>query len=920
MEQPPGSLDDLQPQDLSHSSISSVIDLTRKGSLSFMSCDVHHLVQSPDWHSNSGLPASSETTTSNASHQSADQIQPDNALSHTTVTLSYVSRSHIFSASQPLTGLPPISKFSLLPSCDGEKGLRGTTYTINQHYLEHIDTPVDLATKAFHSSSKTPEIDKECRPQQQCELIGPVNPSTTIREEHIIPARVEYTEVLENGQDESRSSLGVGPEFSPATDTAVLKKNERKGISEMLLQLSKKEEPVVVQNEVGETLLCSLTRDYKSPLKDPMSPSTTSLGDVEDVFMLPQATTSPSEDHSFQADEVVWDDSITEAVIQLRSENGNTGTSFDSCNENRQLVHTRKPELKPLVDLTEVGCSSGISEDRPKTVTPQMNGNVSVLQQALTKRKLPMRSNRGVRLQSFVMNLNASSYKVSGCINTNLNSSKRTPQDSYTSPMSIDTVSDGKRRSRVKAKQKGVPRNKKEKKNILKTNQCKNTTSNCVNKSKKMNSKNPKFTKSVPDDVAYPGHLLEMSPVRSKKRLCSASNSHFKKSKELPVQYERLMETNRARCSPPALKKSPKKITLSAKGPQILQAAKTKVSGTPKRQRKKYNPGPFTSFFAPKEPEIKLKYIHYKEEKKDFRFDNFSPFIRMHHQQSSTSLCTVVNYPEEARTQHKKGQRELQDQSSSFISGTVPSSSCLQLGRASTQGQYQGSHVCCLCGVSANAMDLGDLHGPYYPEGYRPITKTPTRSPDLKGDKDEYSDSDSSSCSVGGRERKHAALPLSSKDSLANQCWQKGLPPSRQRKADNTGSPAGNHARSEMWPTDVEDWYSPPVLPFEPCEYWLHEDCGIWANGVFLVKGRVYGLEESVKVAKETMCSACSAPGATLGCFFKGCPSKYHYRCALEADCVLIEENFSMKCKKHKNKTLKTPVGMHNDGRRKRPS
>lgn len=31
------------------------------------------------------------------------------------------------------------------------------------------------------------------------------------------------------------------------------------------------------------------------------------------------------------------------------------------------------------------------------------------------------------------------------------------------------------------------------------------------------------------------------------------------------------------------------------------------------------------------------------------------------------------------------------------------------------------------------------------------------------------------------------------------------------------------------------------------------------------------------------MCSACRDPGATLGCLFKSCPNKYHYRCALES-------------------------------------
>ncbi|XP_061612349.1 transcription factor 20 isoform X2 [Phyllopteryx taeniolatus] len=896
MEQPPGSLDDLQPQDLSTSSISSVVDLTRKGSLNFMSCDVRHLLHNPD----SGLPLSSD-----ASHQSAPLIQQDNALSHTTVTLSYVSRSHIYSTSQPLTALPPIGKFSLLPACEAEKGLGETTYTLNRHYLEHIDTPVDLATKAFRSSSKAPEIDGECLPQRRCELIGPVSSSATIGEEHVIPARVENNEGLENGQDDSRSNLGVGPELSPETDTAVLKNNERKGISEMLLQLSQKKEPVVVQKKVAAIEPCSLTRDYKSPLEDPVSPSATSL---EDVLMLPRASSSPSGDHSFQA----WDDSITEGAIQLGTDTGNTAASRDSSDG----VHTRRPELQPSVDLAEVGRLSGTSEDKPKTVTPHMNDNGSALQTTRKQRKLPLRSNRGVRLQSFVMNINSSSYKVSGCINTNLDSSKMTTRESYaTNPKRIDTtLSDGKRRSRVKAKQKARSRHQKCKTTISQPNQCKNTTSNCVTHSQKLNSKSSKFTKTVPDDVPYPGHLPQMSPVRSKRRLCSASNPQFKKSKELPVHYELLLETNPARCPPPAPKESPKESPRSAEAPQILPAAKTKVARTPKRQRKKpYNPRPFTSPFAPKEPEIKLKYIHYKEEKKDLRVDNFSPVIRMHRQQSSASQCTVVNYPEKVRTPHKKGQRELQDHNGSFLSGTVPGSSCLQLGRASAQGQHRGPLVCCLCGLSANAMDLGDLHGPYYPEGYRPSAKTSTRSSGLKGDKDESSDSDSSSCSVGGRGRKHAALPSSWKHSPANQWWQKGLPPSRQRTADNTGSPAAKRARSEMWPTDVEDWYSPPVLPLEPCEYWLHEDCGIWSTGVFLVKGRVYGLEESVKVAQKTTCSACSAPGATLGCFCKGCPSKYHYRCALEAgehqrfqqsELFVFERTICCPCQKQQHRTF----------------
>ncbi|XP_017309638.1 transcription factor 20 [Ictalurus punctatus] len=86
-------------------------------------------------------------------------------------------------------------------------------------------------------------------------------------------------------------------------------------------------------------------------------------------------------------------------------------------------------------------------------------------------------------------------------------------------------------------------------------------------------------------------------------------------------------------------------------------------------------------------------------------------------------------------------------------------------------------------------------------------------------------------------------------------------------------------------------------------ERWVHEDCSIWSAGVFLVKGRLYGLEEAVRIAQQAVCSCCHRCGATLGCFFKGCPNKYHFPCALQAECVFNEENFTLRCPKHKSKS-----------------
>ncbi|XP_027145109.1 transcription factor 20 isoform X1 [Larimichthys crocea] len=920
MEQPPGSVDDLQPQDLSASSIPNVIDLTRKGEecvLNPTSLDALRMVKSPGWYPNSetgnpGLPFS-ETGSSDITLQSGDQIQPDNAFSRTTVTLSYVSRSRVFptprdplSRHSSLCGVPPISKFSLHPPCDSDEGLGETGYVLNQHYSEQVDGPVDLATQTelFQSQAQVgPEGDGGvCLTQEPHEVNGgvisrggDVDEFVQSQGEHGLSR--ENSKGLENGQGDSWSSSGVCAESSPETLTPATGEDEETGDPEVLFVMSKKADPVVVPDSVGSRDLSSLSREYVSPLEDPVSPSATSQDDVEDVFVLPQASSSPSGDNSYleTTDEVAWDGVSTEGAIQPASGTSDSTTRLDSRHENKQPVRTRKAALEPLIDLTDDVCALDVSENKPKTVVPHMNGNAKALQRTLKEKKLPARLGRGTRLEAIVMNINSSRYKVSGCIRTNKKASQSTASDSkLVGAKRNDTLSSGKRTNRAKAvKQKAIPVRRGKTNN---TDSCKDSTSDSeINK--KSHSSTP------PGSPQFVG---------------------LKKSKKEPEQLSRpdsSVEVHVERFSPPPPtpppSKSPKesrgKSKSKATGSKTSPTAKTKRARTPKSRRKKRKQSQSSSMFSPKEPEIKLRYVNYKEEKRDLRLDSFSPFIRVERQQSSPSLCTVINYPEEERTQHKKGQQQ-QTHPGGFISAVVPSTSCLQLGRVSMHSQHQRSLVCCLCGLSANAMDLGDLHGPYYPEGYQPSTKTPASSSGLKADGEDFSDSDSSACSVRGRGGKRAIMPRPPRP--GGRLNEKGLPECQRWSGDGTSSPAAKRARSGVGSADVEDWYSPPVLPLELCEYWLHEDCGIWSAGVFLVKGKVYGLEEAVKVAQETMCSACRDPGATLGCFFKGCPNKYHYRCALEsADCVLIEENFSMKCKKHKNKTFKAPPGTRWDDR-----
>ncbi|XP_026884791.2 transcription factor 20 [Electrophorus electricus] len=91
-----------------------------------------------------------------------------------------------------------------------------------------------------------------------------------------------------------------------------------------------------------------------------------------------------------------------------------------------------------------------------------------------------------------------------------------------------------------------------------------------------------------------------------------------------------------------------------------------------------------------------------------------------------------------------------------------------------------------------------------------------------------------------------------------------------------------------------------PLVPLDPSELWVHESCIVWTSGVYLVNGRLYGLQEALDGAREMNCSHCEMAGSTLGCYSKGCTLRYHYLCAGEADCYLNEDNFSLRCPKHK--------------------
>ncbi|XP_016411115.1 uncharacterized protein LOC107742589 isoform X1 [Sinocyclocheilus rhinocerous] len=812
MEEPPSDSAGLQPQDLSSAcSLPNIFDLTRNAEECLLKAnpiDALRVVQTPGWFVNPGtsngmlLPE----TDSDPLPLPTDQIQPDNAFSNTTVTLSYVSRSHVFSEHSPIYDVPSLSKaFVLHPAAyDAGKLTRDAgdaALSVDQHCLQPVSVPVGLtACDQFGFMTPAQVVENMaafCYLQQPPDVQDVESLALeTLKSLQVDPSECRFPISMDELQIGAANGLwNVGPFVGgfPDNDGTNADGLHRNVNPELVFLISRSEEPVVLPNEPGAaSFAISLNQDFISPL-DPESPS---AEQIEDVFALPRTASSPSKEVGDAKQEEQFDSMIAE------TESPETGKTDKTCNTESMHVSDASAEQTDT--------------DAFKTTNDLSLSDSSVTTNKLERKILPPRARRGIRMGAIVQDIHPVRCKSSRVCKRKLQTSKS-------------------------------------KKNVLERR------------------------RSVADEKKK---KEETDVRRSSRRKAMLSTSSSAKAF---VKRTKKKSSGRIRNLHSAQVNRQKPITT------------TSVKKSAKRRKNKHKVG-HASFFSPQEPEIKLKCLKYKEEKNIVRDETFTPCVRV--QIKAFPICTVISYPEDS-VRSKQGKRRV---CAGFASGVKPATPGLQYGRICEDGMQRDVLVCCLCGGSANAMDLGDLHGPYYPEGFKSASKAAPNPQE-----EDNSDSDSS---FGEK-------------CVASGSWTKSFWTS---DSELSNSPLSKRPRTD----GDTDWFSPPVVPLDANEHWLHEDCAIWSAGVFLVRGKLYGLENAVRLAKASVrfqiprsfsapqpavmtptrffiqvCSTCQRRGATLGCVFKGCPNKYHYTCALQSGCVLNEDNFSMKCRKHKNKSIK---------------
>ena len=187
-----------------------------------------------------------------------------------------------------------------------------------------------------------------------------------------------------------------------------------------------------------------------------------------------------------------------------------------------------------------------------------------------------------------------------------------------------------------------------------------------------------------------------------------------------------------------------------------------------------------------------------KHEKHSFK----GPMIHIEGSKENPEKCAVVNQPlQESDLKTKRAKTVVQNVSSVEISH-LPSDKSICIPNSETE--ESGLWVCALCGKHSSYKFLGDLFGPYTVEV--PMEGEKTVSPKH------------SASSRGGRTK--------SEDSVSSS----GL-------SNRSGKPG--HRLSK----ETSTWK----------EVWVHECCSTWADGVFLIGSKIYGLQEAAKIANKTV-------------------------------------------------------------------
>lgn len=335
---------------------------------------------------------------------------------------------------------------------------------------------------------------------------------------------------------------------------------------------------------------------------------------------------------------------------------------------------------------------------------------------------------------------------------------------------------------------------------------------------------------------------------------------------EQPQQLQPPVTTGPAPLPPPEPTPTiSEQVLESEPKPKRRRRERRKQPGTARRRRGKQA----APIVAPIEPEIKLKYASQTLDKTETKPKSFFPYIHVENKVELGLSCVIINAEEEEQrwrkvTSARKDQRSTSPQPTE--SKALPVSSFMVQGPAVTESASIGHLVCCFCGKWANYKNLGDLFGPFYTQEYastlskNPPSKKSSETPKkvkvrhkdtLDGSKSD-SDEEEEEPEQAREQRSLSAHPRYKRRNRSGDCASsRHAVPSRRMTTDSCELVSMDSSGSVNADGVPDQGFQIPQLPLDSNEFWMHEACVLWANGVYFVCGRLYGLQEACDVARE---------------------------------------------------------------------
>lgn len=80
-------------------------------------------------------------------------------------------------------------------------------------------------------------------------------------------------------------------------------------------------------------------------------------------------------------------------------------------------------------------------------------------------------------------------------------------------------------------------------------------------------------------------------------------------------------------------------------------------------------------------------------------------------------------------------------------------------------------------------------------------------------------------------------------------------------------------------------------------EVWMHEECIVWASGVYMIGSKMIGMEAAIWSSTRYRCNYCNLNGAMLSCLSRECRKPAHFGCARKG--WKLDEEFKTFCEAH---------------------